>query len=111
MTGPTPLGDWLASRDPAPPRPLAARIAALATTGGPPSGTTPASELLQAAEAAMREVLREGCLTRESALELLAVDGLVTYAFEAAADHPESLELLAGDALARIAALAAPNDA
>ena len=33
----------------------------------------------------MRALLPDGCLTRQSALELLAVDAIVTYAFEAAA--------------------------
>ena len=59
----------------------------------------------------MRELLLDGCLTRDSALELLAVDAIVTYAFEASADRPERLEDIAGAALARIAALAEPYDA
>ena len=41
----------------------------------------------------------------------LAVDAIVTDAFEAAADHPEQLEDRAAEALARIAALAAPYEA
>ena len=68
--------------------------------------TTAAAALVAAGEAAMTAVLREGCLTRDRALDLLAVDALLTYAFEAAADEPGALEALAGEALARIAALA-----
>jgi len=40
---------------------------------------------------------------RGSALDLLAVDALVTYAFEAAAETPAELEQLANDAMTRIA--------
>ena len=68
-------------------------------------------ELLGAAREAMGTLLHDGCLTRPSALDLLAVDALVTYAFEAAADEPSSLEARAGRALARIAALAEPFSA
>lgn len=59
----------------------------------------------------MAHVLRDGCLTRDSALALLAVDAIVTYAFEAAADDPERLVALTESALARIANLARPYDA
>jgi hypothetical protein len=59
----------------------------------------------------MRSLLGDGCLTRASALDLLAVDAIVTYAFEAAADEPGRLERRASDALARIAALAEPYQA
>jgi hypothetical protein len=66
---------------------------------------------MQSSEAAMEALLVEGCLTRQSALDLLAIDALVTYAFETAADEPVSLEERAGRALARIAALAEPYSA
>lgn len=72
--------------------------------------TAPADALLDAAATAMAGVLHEGCLTRKSGLDLLAVDALVTYAFESAADDPESLEVRTSAALARIAALAEPYD-
>jgi hypothetical protein len=67
-----------------------------------------ADRLVDSSEAAMRRLLGDGCLTRESALDLLAVDALVTYAFEAAADEPAAIEDRAQRALARIAALAEP---
>jgi hypothetical protein len=108
MTGPESVTDWLASRDPAPPRELASRIAAMAPRA---TELSRADELLDAGEVAMRTVLHEGCLTRSSALDLLAVDAIVTYAFEAAADDPDQLEERAAEALARIAALAAPYEA
>ena len=104
------VASWLASRTPVPPGQLASRIeqfVATPTAGGV-TGVAPVERLLDAAEGAMRAVLHDGCLTRDSALDLLAVDALVTYAFEAAADRPEDLEMLATGALARIAALAEP---
>ena len=67
--------------------------------------------LLASAEHAMGQLLGGDCLTRDSALDLLAVDALVTYAFEAAADEPSTLEERAKQALARIAALAEPHSA
>lgn len=108
MTESMSLDAWLASRAPAPPA-LAARVRAMASAGGGPT-VHPTDALLASAERAMRSLLRDGCLTRESALDLLAVDALVTYAFEAAADEPQALEERAGKALARIAALAERYD-
>ena len=111
MTAPESVTDWLASRDPAPPRELASRIAAIAPRAADRTNVSRSDELVDAGEAAMRTVLRDGCLTRSSALDLLAVDAIVTYAFEAAADDPEQLEERAAEALGRIAALAAPYEA
>jgi hypothetical protein len=67
-----------------------------------------ADVLVDMSEASMTRLLLDGCLTRDCALDLLAVDALVTYAFEAASDEPSNLEERAGRALARIAALAQP---
>jgi hypothetical protein len=94
---------WLRERSPEPPSQLLARIEqmlAVHADGPPPEA------LLGAAEAAMSGLLRDGCLTRESALDLLAVDALVTYAFEAAAEDHATLDARSTRALARIAALA-----
>lgn len=73
--------------------------------------TVPADALLDASATAMADLLRDGCLTRESGFDLLAVDALVTYAFEAAADDPEQLDARTRAALSRIAALAEPYGA
>jgi hypothetical protein len=105
------VGPWLESRGPAPPAHLAARIRALTDRATSAPDAAIADRLLDAAEVAMRALLPDGCLTRESALELLAVDALVTYAFEAAADDPDALERRAADALARIAALGGASHA
>jgi hypothetical protein len=115
MTHPRPVADWLATRTPAPPRHLRERVDALCASRdarrAASDDATIAEQLLDVAEDAMRGLLPDGCLTRRSALELLAVDAIVTYAFEASADQPERLEELAGVALARIAALTEPYDA
>ena len=101
-----PLSAWLESRTPAPPRELAARLRAI--TARRADRAASAEELLDAAREAMATLLDDGCLTRSAALDLLAVDALVTYAFEAAADEPARLDARADQALARIAALAEP---
>ena len=111
MSRPDTLTDWLASRAPEPPSQLAERIASAVARSHHSADAVPADALIDAGEGAMQAVLAEGCLTRPSALDLLAVDAIVTYAFEAAADHPEQLEDRAAEALARIAALAAPYEA
>jgi hypothetical protein len=50
----------------------------------------------------LRELVSRSATGRESALELLAVDALVTYAFEAAAASPTSLTTTANAAMARL---------
>ncbi len=62
---------------------------------------------LDAADDLLGELLARSSAGRESALDLLTVDALVTYAFEAAADSPESLPAAcATDAMTRLAAVA-----
>jgi hypothetical protein len=109
VTVPGPLSAWIRGRSPAPPRQLLSRIGRMAERTS--RADHPADALLDVAGAAMADVLHDGCLTRDSALDLLAVDALVTYAFEAAADEPEHLDARTEAALARIADLARPYDA
>jgi hypothetical protein len=104
VTAPGPLSAWIRGRSPAPPPQLLSRIEAMAARV--PRATAPADALLDASATVMAEVLRGGCLTRESGLDLLAVDALVTYAFEAAADDPEQLDARTRTALSTIAVLA-----
>lgn len=49
------------------------------------------------------------CAQRDRALDLLAVDALVTYAFEAAAEQPDTLAKRATEAMLSIARLASPS--
>jgi hypothetical protein len=66
--------------------------------------TTPsAAELLEAAERLLDRVLRTDCESRESALDLLTVDALMTRAVEIAARDPELLQDFPEQAMRRIA--------
>ena len=99
------LSRWLDARRPVPPAALRARIDSAL---GPDLDSDPndASEtLLAAGERLVRSLLAEEATSRESALDLLAADALVTYAFEAVSERPAELSSRAASAMARIAAL------
>ncbi len=106
---------WLAARTPAPPPALRGRIAealrAEGVTGanGLEPDVTPAC--LRAAERMLDQLLRTDSSTRESALDLLTADALMTYAFESAAGAPADLPARAAEAMRRIAALGASTRA
>jgi hypothetical protein len=90
-----------------PPPMLARRVAAeVAAFRGGDSGAEPTSAdtYLNAAEALFARLLREGCASRDSAVDLLVVDALVTYAFEVEDDDPARIEARAERAMARLAA-------
>jgi len=61
------------------------------------------TEVLDAAERLLDQVLRTECENRSSALDLLTVDALMTNALELAASNPDSLDRFATDAMHRIA--------
>ena len=61
--------------------------------------------LTSAAERTLRSLLRVKATDRAGALDLLAADALVTYAFEAAADAPEELERRATEAMRRLSTI------
>ena len=100
------LRDWLADREPVPPRILRERVEALALEIPDQHGETP-DQLLAAAEAALERMAREGTDDRATALDLLAVDALVTYAFEFAAQSPDAIPRLSARAMTRLSAVAA----
>ncbi len=77
----------------------------LAGYDGADSARPPADLYLSAGEELLTELLRDGCASRDSALDLLTADALVTYAFEAASADPERLDGCAQRAMVRIAAL------
>lgn len=99
------VGEWIAQVDPAPPQALHERLRALLA----PWAARPVSEVpeacLEAGEQLLDALLTSGSTSRATALDLLAVDALVTYAFQAAADDPARMEERAARAMARIAAL------
>ena len=53
----------------------------------------------------LARLLSDGCLTRRSAVDLLATDALITYAFEASSDEPATIEARAARAMARLSAM------
>lgn len=102
---PDTVSAWLDGLTPPPPPALLARLRELlAPHANRPQGEAPRACLV-AGEAQLTALLAEGATDRNSALDLLAIDALVTYAFQAAADRPEELEVLTRDAMTRIAAI------
>jgi hypothetical protein len=96
---------WLGSRTPAPSPELGGRIAELAAPfDAAPGGV--ADRCLLAAERALQRLLAGSAATRDAALDLLAIDALVTYAFESASDEPHRIIDLARDAMIRLSTVA-----
>jgi hypothetical protein len=104
---PASVGEWMARMVPAPPAALHKRLCDLVAD----SASRPVNEVpeacLEAGERLLDALLTSGSTSRATALDLLAVDALITYAFQAAADDPGQLEQRAARAMARIAALPA----
>jgi hypothetical protein len=103
----TTLQQWLDARCPAAPAALKARIAELVREHPEWEAIPRAEALLDAGARLMRDVLAAAPKDRDAALDLLAADACVTYAFEAAADEPAQLVPLADRAMQRIVQLAA----
>jgi hypothetical protein len=102
---------WLTTRAPAAPPALTTCIATLFAAHPEWEFLARADALVQASEVLLRRVLVGNAAARASALDLLAADACVTYAFEAAADEPESIADRAVLAKQRIAAIAAAFEA
>jgi len=101
------LARWLDSRRPLPPTALRARIDTALGSDLLADVDDVAESLLAAGERLVGSLLDDEATSRGSALDLLAADALVTYAFEAASERPAELSGRAGAAMARIAALGA----
>ena len=96
-------GDWITRAQPEAPERLVARVREVLATNPKAKQLGVAEALLDAADALMRIVLREGGdPARERALDLLAADACVTWAFEAAADDPETLSAKAQETMHRL---------
>ena len=100
------VGDWLNTRQPQPPAALTARLDAVLGGALDEPDDRATEVLLAAGERLVSGLLRGDRTSRDSALDLLTADALVTYAFEAAGAHPGDIAAHAGDAMARIASLA-----
>lgn len=99
--------DWLAHREPSPPRILRERVEALALAVPEQPGDV-AGSLVAAAEAALGRLSLGGAGDRATALDLLAVDALVTYAFESAALDPGRIPELSARAMSRLSGATTP---
>lgn len=100
---------------PAPPPVLArhveAALAAVSVSDRGVDGPTMTS-CVAAAERLLRRLLSDGRGARDTAIDLLTADALITYAFEMAADTPDLIAARAEDAMLRLAELAnAPRPA
>jgi hypothetical protein len=100
------IHDWLSERTPSPPDRLRARIDDALGDAAHHAAAAATNVNVAAAESLLRDLLTRPSAGRESALDLLTVDALVTYAFEAASTDPSSLVARADDAMRRLAALA-----
>jgi hypothetical protein len=101
------IGEWLATRTPAPPPQLMQRIRDALGPAADDDARTTAERCVEAAERVVARLLHDGRTGRESAADLLAADALVTYAFEAAGDDPGRLVDRAQSAMVRLARLGA----
>ncbi|HEX2780260.1 MAG TPA: hypothetical protein VHM30_12230 [Gemmatimonadaceae bacterium] len=104
------LERWLSTRAESAPPSLRVRLLdAVRDGGGQSGGAGLADTSCRAGESLLAKLLAEGCASRSAALDLLAADALVTYAFEAAAELPAetaaSVDARAADAMRRIAML------
>jgi hypothetical protein len=64
---------------------------------------------LEAGELLLQQLLASGSTSRASAVDLLTVDALVTYAFEVATTVPSSFLERASAAMRRIASVPSPD--
>ena len=103
------LGEWLAARTPEPPAPLSARLRESLGATREDRASSAHGTLLRAAEMLLGDLLAVDCAMRDRALDLLAVDAMVTYAFEAACEEPATLATRATSAMRDISALATPT--
>lgn len=101
------IGEWVRARQPEAPPALAARVADVLEPFAAEDAGTAAGRCLDAAERLLVDLLARANAGRECALDLLTVDALVTYAFEAASDEPLLLEERAHRAMLDVARLGA----
>lgn len=100
------VGEWLAGLQPPPPAALAERLTELLKADLQRPAAHVPEVCLQKGEQMLSELVRSGSTERDTALTLLAVDALVTYAFDAASGDPVHIEERAANAMKRIALLA-----
>jgi len=108
-TGRIGVEEWVAGRTPPPPPALSARLAEVARSldeGRCGSGVRHHDTVFQALLSGAEAVLRGLPAGRGAAIDLLAADALISYAFEAATDDCDRLGANAEEAMHRIATIA-----
>jgi hypothetical protein len=100
------LRAWLRERTPLPPPRLAARIEETLGDRCEQDEADATEHCVSAADELLRNLMSRPSAGRESALDLLTVDALTTYAFEAASANPSSLDGRATNAMIRLASAA-----
>lgn len=103
------VSEWLDGRTPPGPAALRARIDDALGAAAAGDSATATTACLAAAERLVEDLMLRDCTSRESALDLLAADALVTYAFEAASETPAELVQRATEAMLRMAVLGAAS--
>jgi hypothetical protein len=98
--------DWLASRARTAPPALTACVNDLLDSHPEWGSLSRVDAFIAASELLLRRVLEGGAVARAKALDLLAADACVTWAFEAAADDPGMIANRAERATRGIAAIA-----
>jgi hypothetical protein len=98
---------WLAAREAGAPRDLVACVEALFEMNPALKSRGRVDAFIAASELLLRRVLDGDSTARCNALNLLAADACVTYAFEAAAESAEDIGMHSEQAMARIATVAA----
>jgi hypothetical protein len=98
------IGDWLESRTVIPAELAAQLRVRLVADLGADAAELPGRSLA-AAERALVELLDHGETGRSTAIDLLTVDALVTYAFESAARDPHRARALADASMSRLSAV------
>lgn len=95
---------WLVARDPAAPAPLAARVTALAREVPAAALAATLTETMgNLGRYALDRSLGRGETGNDVALDLLAADAFVTYAFEAAAEESADVRRAVTDLVTRMA--------
>ncbi len=97
--------DWLHSRTPRPPNALTDRLDALLDDLGLNNAPSIPAALEQARDRLLGDLLGRQASARESALDLLAADALMTYTMELAAHEIGTLDTQAQVAMSRISAI------
>jgi hypothetical protein len=85
------LGAWLRDRTPPGPERLLARIEETLASRCERDAAEATSLCLDAAGELLRDLIARPSIQRDAALDLLTVDALTTFAFEAASIDPDSL--------------------